>query len=709
MPTALPSMGARHAPATSAPTRTLARAFTRIVVATMIVVAVAGCAGDPAPPAVTVPEAHPRIAILPADLPGLRARLDRDPALGHWARLEAVRDRVIAGDLDPADPFPGTGRSEWRRLRTIEGLQCLAFHALVADDTASAGALSRFLETFDTWVYERRMPAHELMPRGQYVEALAVALDWAWPLLSEEARTRAVDLVRASARELADGFRTGATWETRTPANNHHASIAAGLGLAAIALWHEAPGEAPGWLTTALDRIDEYARRAYDADGGAYEESFYAQYVLGRVLPLRHALHRLDGPRPISDARLGEIVDQLIAEILPGMEGMLPLNDADGIIRPPGIPWVHAATFLGHREARWVFDRLPREGAAYGGTSWPWILLADVDGVRARPPVRPYRVARDVGLVVRRGVGRSGSSGWGGDDALVAFTAGRRLPGTHGHSDHGSFLIHARGHTLATDSGYRNDPTPGTAGQDVGHNVVLRDGGGMGLSGGGYVVSAKLLDARNVEGLTFALADLRDAYRPIARRPAFRARRAMVIFPGADPVCVVIDDHLHDLRAHAWTFLVHGAPGSTVELPGAPEADRPGRGARSGGPPARATIAVGDAALDVVPVPVDPVTLGFASDTFDGGSVGPHPRLHVVSRGMTWQAVTVLATRGRDDRPIEVWTRRVPHGLEIGLDLPGGHPVSLTVTRGDGGALRSLDVRFDGDMAPPDRRFHLDG
>lgn len=692
-----------HLPRSSHPMRPRATVVPTVGAALAFIVALLvggmGCGGGEPPwPEVRVPVEHPRIAVLPADLPGLRASLATEPARGHWSRIEATRDRVVADDLDLADPFGGTGRSEWRRLRTIEGLQTLAFHALVADDTASAGALSRFLEHFDTWVYEKRLPRHELMPRGQYVEGLAVALDWAWPLLSDAARARTVDLVRESARELARGFRTGATWETRTAANNHHASIAAGLGLAAIALWHEAPDEAPGWLTIALDRIEAYARRAYDADGGAYEESFYTQYVLGRVLPLRHALDRLEGPRPVSDGRLRMIVDQLIAEILPGLDGMLPLNDADGVIRAPGYLWVYAATSLGHAEARWIFDRLPRESTAYGGTSWPWILLADVSSVRPRPPVRPFRVARDVGLVVRRGVGRSGSSGWGSGDALVAFSAGRRLPGTHGHSDHGTFLIHARGHTLATDSGYSNDPTPGTAGQDVGHNVVLRDGGGMGLSGGGYVVSARLLDARNVEGLAFALADLREAYRPIARRPAFRARRAMVIFPGPDPVCVVIDDHLHDLRPHAWTFLVHGAPGGEVALSRGGPDDR-----------ARAAIVVDDAALDVVPVPVDGGRLALESDVFDGGSVGPHPRLHVVHRGMAWQAVTVLATRGREDAPIEVRTRRLPDGLEIGLDLPDGRPVTLTVVRADGGALRALDVHFGGEMAPPDRRFYLDG
>ncbi len=67
------------------------------------------------------------------------------------------------------------------------------------------------------------------------------------------------------------------------------------------------------------------------------------------------------------------------------------------------------------------------------------------------------------------------------------------MPGTHGQSDVGHFLIYAKGRCLAADTGYSNEAVEGSPHQSVGHNLVLVDSKGEVLTGNGQTTEGKLV------------------------------------------------------------------------------------------------------------------------------------------------------------------------------------------------------------------------
>ena len=193
-----------------------------------------------APHKLTVPQEHPRIGIAAADLDRVRGNLDKEPWAGLWKRILAKSEQVRRGQLDPQKAFGGVGGQRVRFTMT-EGLECVAIHALVGKDTAAAKALSDFFEAWDPAPLERDIADTDFMSSGEFFEGLAVVLDWTWDVLSERARTRLRAIVERRARHNYNGFVGRKSWEATIEANNHSMASMGALGLAAIALWHEAP------------------------------------------------------------------------------------------------------------------------------------------------------------------------------------------------------------------------------------------------------------------------------------------------------------------------------------------------------------------------------------------------------------------------------------------------------------------------------------
>ena len=510
----------------------------------------------------------------------MRGNLNKEPWAGLWKRILAKSEWVRRGQLDPKRAFGGVG-GQGVRFTMTEGLECVAIHALVGKDEAAAKALSDFFEAWDPAPLEKDIAETDFMSSGEFFEGLAVVLDWTWDLLTEPARTKLRAIVERRARHNYHGFVGKKSWEATIEANNHSMASMGALGLAAIALWNENP-DASLWAGLAHAKMKAYLASSFDPDGACYEGTMYGPFGLFRILPFSDCCARFGGGDAMADGFLDRVVNQLTNELTPGRDRMLPINDTNGNYLPwGGTLFLYDASHYHNPLARWAWIDLENRHAGHGGHTWAFALLWE-DGLTDRkPPDKLVAVTRGRGTLTVR-------TGWEKNDFLAAFECGRRVPGTHGQSDVGHFLIYAKGRCLAADTGYSNEAVEGSPQQSVGHNLVLVDGKGEVLTGNGQVTEGKLVQWGQKKTLVWAQADLAGAFAQKNYNPMAVAQRCFIVLTGPDPYVVVADAFVKDAKDHDYTWLLHGNADSKFDL------------ARD-----RATHISGEAALDVVPCLLD--------------------------------------------------------------------------------------------------------
>jgi hypothetical protein len=623
-------------------------------------------AQQPAPfPRFDVPKDRPRIALAAADVEKLRANIEKEPWAGLWKAVASRSEGVRRGSLDPKDPFRGAPAGQSRRFTATEGLECVAFQALVGQDARAAKDLSAFFEAWDPASLEKDIADNDFMSSGEFFEGLAVVLDWTWDLLTEKARANLRAVVERRARHNYEGFVQKKSWEATTDANNHSMASMGAVGLAAVALWHESK-DAPAWAALAREKMRSYLASSFDEDGACYEGTMYGPFGLFRILPFADALTRYAGEDALGMGFLDRVVAQLAQELVPGRQRMMPINDTDGNFRPwGGVLFLYNATRHGNALARWFWTEVLARQAGNGGHTWAFALAWEDGAGGGAPPEKKTSVARGRGTVTVR-------TGWEPQDFLAAFECGKRIPGTHGQSDVGHFLVYARGRCLAADTGYSNVAQEGTPHQTVGHNLVLCDGRGQAITGGGAVTEGKLVEFVEKKGFVLAHADLANAYAQKGYNPLAVARRAFVVVTGDDPYVVVLDAFAKDAKEHEWTWLLHGNADSTFEH------------ARD-----RSAHRSGDTALEIVPCPLDSGPLTFETRKFPSGNFGEHPVLHAKFRGKRWFAATVLAVRGGSDAPVAV-ARAVKSGKLVVTVERGGAKDEIAVAAAPDGRIASV-------------------
>lgn len=624
------------------------------------------------------PREHPRLGFAAADLPDLREKIKREPWAHAWAAVESRADAVRASSLDPKDAFASSPRGQARRLALTDGLECLTFRAVVSENADDVKALAAFFEAFDPASFRKDLPDNEFMPHGEFLEGLAVALDWSWNALSDAARKNLRAIVEGEAKFIYDGFIGKKSWEASVDTNNHSMASLGGLGLAAIALWHEHP-DARAWTTLVRDKAVAYLAASFDEDGAAYEGNLYGPFGLSRILPFIDALARGGSDDLLAGGRLEKIVDQFIAELVPGGGSMLPLNDTDGRYALwPGNLYLYARS----GRARWLWETPLKRHGGGGGHTHAWTVLWETDAVKPTPPAKLVNFSRGVGLLTVR-------NGWDDGGFLAAFTCGKRVSGAHGQSDVGHFLIHARGQFLAADTGYSNEPREGTPQQSIGHNLVLVDGKGMAITGGGAALEGRMIQTVEKKTLVVAQADLAPAFAQKDYNPMLRAQRLFIALAGADPYVVIIDDLVKDAKEHDFQWRLHGTAASTFDLK-----------------PDRAVHASGDAALDVIPLSADASKVALATSKFPSGSFGEHPVLEINSRGRRLLTAVVLFPRAADAEPVAVardakgkLAFTVTRGASVDAftlsTASDGRPAALKIVRKDGDKLvEQVDVKM---------------
>jgi hypothetical protein len=643
----------------------LADAARAVVVAMLYSVSLAG-AQTVARLELTVPKEHPRIGITSADLDRLRGTVNKQPWSRLWEGILARSDWVRLGQLDPKMAFGGVG-GQGVRFTMTEGLECVALHALVGKDAAAAKALSDFFEAWDPALLEKDIAETDFMSSGEFFEGLAVVLDWTWDLLSKSARAKLRAIVERRARHNYHGFVGKKSWEATIEANNHSMASMGALGLAAIALWHENP-DASLWAGLAHAKMKAYLATSFDPDGACYEGTMYGPFGLFRILPFCDCCTRFGAGDAMADGFLDRVMDQLTNELTPGCERMLPINDTDGnYLRWGGTLFLYDASHYQNPIARWAWTDLENRRPGHGGHARAFALFWEDGLAGGKPPTRLVAVTRGRGTLTVR-------TGWEKNDFLAAFECGKRIPGTHGQSDVGHFLVYAKGRCLAADTGYSNQAVEGSPQQSLGHNLVLVDGKGEVLTGNGQVTQGKLVQWEQKKTLVWAQADLAQAFAQKNYNPLAIAQRCFIVLTGPDPYVVVADAFVKDTKSHDYTWLLHGNADSKFAL------------ARD-----RATHASGQAALDIVPCLLDNGRLAFETKIFPSANFGDHPMLRATFKGNRWLGLTVLAPRQSAEMATDV-KREINDGRLLVTVARGGAKDELMVTAAPNGGIAALQV-----------------
>lgn len=634
----------------------------------------------PAPLKLTVPKDHPRIGISSADLEKVRTNIANEPWAPLWKTVVAKSEGTRRGALDPKACFGGAS-GQGARFTVTEALECVALHALVGKDAAAAKALSDFFEAWDPSSIEKDIGDTDFMSSGEFFEGLAVVLDWTWDLLSDKGRAALRAIVERRAKHNYDGFIGKKSWEATTDANNHSMASMGALGLAAVALWHENP-DAPKWAGLVKTKMDAYLASSFDPDGACYEGTMYGPFGLFRILPFSDCCARY-GAGDALQALLPKVLLQLTNELVPGRERMLPINDTDGNYRSwGGMLFLYDAARHESPVSRWMWTDVLGRSAGNGGHTWAFAVLWEDGKAGGRPPEKKVAVTRGRGTLTVR-------TGWEKDDFLAAFECGKRVPGCHGQSDVGHFLVYAKGRCLAADTGYSNVAQEGTPHQSVGHNLVLVDGKGQVITGGGGVTEGKLVQWEERKSLVWAQADLANAYAQKAYNPMAVATRCFLVLTGPDPYVVVADAFVKDAKDHEYTWLLHGNADSKFDL------------ARD-----RATHVAGSAALDVVPCLLDAAAPAFETKRFPSNNFGEHDVLRATVKGKRWLGLTVLAPRGSSDEPVAV-KREVKSGKLVVTVTRGGAKDEFTLTAAPNGGIAAIRVVRTTDGKPAAEELKL--
>jgi len=481
------------------------------------------------------PGPHPRVALVPADLPVIHGRLDREPYLSLLGQLVWLAEQEWP--LDDHDVDVERGKASTARAaawlfaldRTLdEDGRAVPFPdegtRAEMGDKAARYLLSMYTVSRAKGFIEFTDDIHTAQELHLWAETLDLLLGAEPDALGDD-RALATQQVADLAADLYADFCISNWIPTRALVNNHRTKTASALGIAAIALNGEAFEAAVDdsrydpalWLDFGLRNVDFTARDILtDADGGYQEGGAYLAYAGIDLYPFLRAWSVYTGgasyelgwdepvppyyelgasgsyllPDPWTDPELERQLDWLIRAQMP--DGSAPPVDD---CTPGGRLFLGAFVQPDRPNAglyRWAWEHA---GLAAGGSvdSSPLLLATYDDSV---PPVTPteaglarHQLLPHGGQVVFRG-------GWEDDDLYLALQCehgvaaalsqtrwGRRIDGAagHEHADAASLLLAAGGETLILDPGYLGweDHEKVWAADD--HNLILVDGLGPSL------------------------------------------------------------------------------------------------------------------------------------------------------------------------------------------------------------------------------------
>jgi hypothetical protein len=577
-----------------------------------------------------VPDAHPRILVTAEELPAVRERIVNSGR--PWQMLQAAGQRVLSGD--PTEPMARMRSLQSRSHAISQGVATLAFWGLMSEDAAVRDRICKWFVAMDVSQTAGQLPADDYMPRGEFMLGFPLAYDWAKPWATETALSKLRELTITHATICHDGIAQKKNWEGRTEANNHSMAAMGGVGVAGLALWGEYPA-ARAWVKLTAQKVQSYLELSFDPDGACYEGNLYGPFGMGQALHFSAALKHLGGNDLYGEGRLVRMLHWCVSDAIPG-------DDASGQRFHANLT-LYAAKHYGDGIAAWAYTKS-------SGRSWaPYVALWEHELPEARAPGPEFNLRWHSvrGLLNVR-------TGFGDDDVFASFEAGERRNGCHGQSDQGQFTLYGAGGWYAVDPGYSNKKDPDSGHQTLAHNLVLIDGAGQAITGGGWVVEAKMLRHDADAVATVAVADLKPAHDHKDHNPVMKALRtfAFIRTPGR-PYVVVIDEIVKDTKAHDFDSILHTGKGNQVQWNGHVATITPGTG-----PTLRVHW-------------LGPKITGTTATEDYGSYLNEHPVLHARAKAVAWFSTQLFEF---EEEGVVFTTKKKSNKLVI------------TVTRGSGDA-----------------------
>jgi Heparinase II/III-like protein/Fungalysin/Thermolysin Propeptide Motif len=315
--------------------------------------------------------------------------------------------------------------------------------------------------TFTEW-----RDVHEMVTAGsRWLEAVALAYDWAYPMWTERERAEMADWLRVEIDNWVDGNRVARA--SSSPFRNDSARGVSGLVAAGLTIFDEGAYAATAQkaLAYALPFYDEIlqAHQHAGADGGLTEGTFYGSLTAWSQAMVAEMLFTGAGSRggyrsPFFLARLRYAVHAAWPGYITNQFGFSTHQLApifgDARRGPTGSTLRHRATVLllgkrlkdeeAARQAYAVVNR-PETGRTYVREWSLYDLLLWSPAVSPEMPTALAYRERTLGQVFAR-------SDWSDNATWISFNAGPHLD-THQHYDAGALTIYRNGVDLLVDSG----------------------------------------------------------------------------------------------------------------------------------------------------------------------------------------------------------------------------------------------------------------
>ncbi len=438
---------------------------------------------------------HPRLDMDAAELAALRkdaaavaaARAAGDGELAT-IRTGSYRDFFVelpSGTLPK--PHPGDSWPYWTgicgQMRSYLETTARAY-ALSGDPKylAASKQLALAVAAWPKWT-DPDYGSHPCLDTHSLLNGMSRAYDWLYPALSEEERKTLRDAIVEKGLKFvyADGEDEKSYLFQPNAWPNGYAVINASMGIGALALFGEVDG-ADGWLNRSLDKARLFFDQQGGKDGGLLEGFGYGSFAIDTLVALLQCLHDITGVSLLDNPYLSQAIFFPAYFMVPGGGSLPAIGDNGGPAGCPPTLTGLAKLMLSVRHdpvAAWYLKQAGQSGG-------------EIERLARPPDDLPLgRHFRDIDWAALR-------SGWGPNDALMAFKCGQTK--SHNHLDQNSLVLAWGAEWLLNDPGYqiydiaypaernltkevihnRHVYTEGTAG----HNALLVDGAGQSTTPG---------------------------------------------------------------------------------------------------------------------------------------------------------------------------------------------------------------------------------
>jgi len=440
---------------------------------------------------------HPRVYFTDSELSVLRTRAHGEDAA--WWRQQLTSLSALEA---PPPPPPAEKRREQNNVAFAMAEAAFAYR--IEADPRYLAAAKQYMDaavSYTIWGYSWSKPNVDLAA-GHLLYSMGMAYDLLYNDLTPAERDKYRKCIVRHGNLMYKAFepKPGRTW---TYSQNHTFIPIAGLGVAAYAVYGEAP-EAAQWAALAR-AIFSRVLMTYSKDGYYYEGFEYWAFATPWLIHYLDALKHATGEDLFDQPGLRHADMYAAHSLLPGGKMMFDFGDvfAGPISRAHKGEDYQRSHPGGHLESNYnlLYDLAAHfhDPQIQGIADWmksqgnvsqeEWWTLVWRDPKLASEPmskVATWYWFRDHDVAYWR-------SGWGADATAVAFKCGpaeghdaarlmRELPDWrleegHDHPDVNSFIVWAHGAYLTGASGYAGVP------KTIGDNTLLVDGVGQGIEG----------------------------------------------------------------------------------------------------------------------------------------------------------------------------------------------------------------------------------